>query len=70
MRRLIFDLALDPSDGAGVSWLYRHAEVLEKSLDADGKLAMTVRVEPAKAGLVRAKFGDALRPAHRVARAS
>ena len=69
-RRLVFDLVLDPADGAGVSWLYRHAEVLEKSLDADGKLAMTVRVDPTKVGAVEAKFGDALRPTQRVARAS
>jgi GTP-binding protein HflX len=70
LRRLIFDLSLDPADGAAVSWLYRHAEVLQKSLDADGRLAMTVRVDPTKAGAVEAKFGDALRPAQRVARAS
>ena len=70
LRRLIFDLSLDPADVAAVSWLYRHAEVLQKSLDADGRLAMTVRVDPTKAGAVEAKFGDALRPAQRVARAS
>jgi GTPase len=55
--RVILHLALDPSDGAGLSWLYRHAEVLEKSLGADGNLAVTVRVDPAKAGRLRAKFG-------------
>ena len=52
----MLDLVLDPADGAGVSWLYRHTEVLEKALDEDGKLAMTVRVDPDKAGVVRAKF--------------
>jgi hypothetical protein len=36
--------------------------VMEKSLGDDGKLAMTVRVDPSKAGVVRAKF-TAL-PAH------
>jgi hypothetical protein len=36
--------------------------VMEKSLGDDGKLAMTVRVDPDKAGVVRAKF-SAL-PAH------
>jgi GTP-binding protein HflX len=69
-RRLVFELALDPADGAGVSWLYRHTEVLAKALDAQGQLAMTVRVDPAKAGAVEAKFGDALRPARPAAQAS
>jgi GTP-binding protein HflX len=60
-RRIVLDLTLDPADGAGVSWLHRHAEVMAKQLDPDGRLAMTVRVDPAKAGAVRAKFGDAIR---------
>jgi GTP-binding protein HflX len=61
-RRVVLDLVLDPADGAGVSWLHRNTEVMEKSLGDDGKLAMTVRVDPSKAGVVRAKF-TAL-PAH------
>ena len=55
-RRVVLDLVLDPADGAGVSWLHRHTEVMEKALGDDGKLAMTVRVDPDKAGVVRAKF--------------
>ena len=51
--RRVLDLALDPADGAGLSWLYRHAEVLAKSLRDDGLLAVTVRADPAKAELVR-----------------
>lgn len=58
-RRVVLDLILDPADGAGVSWLHRHTEVMEKSLSDDGKLAMTVRVDPGKAGAVKTKF-----PAH------
>jgi GTPase len=54
--RIVIELSLDPSDGAGVSWLHRHAEVMEKTLGEDGKLEMIVRVDPAKAGAVRAKF--------------
>jgi GTP-binding protein HflX len=57
--RVMLDLALDPADGAGVSWLHRHTEVMEKSMGEDGKLAVTVRVDPAKAGAVRAKFSTA-----------
>ena len=55
-RRVVLDLVLDPADGAGVSWLHRHTEVMEKSLSDDGKLAMTVRVAPDKASTVKTKF--------------
>jgi GTP-binding protein HflX len=54
--RLTLDLALDPADGAGVSWLHRHTEVLEKAMREDGLLAVTVRADPAMAERVRAKF--------------
>jgi len=56
--RPVMDLTLDPSDGAGASWLHRHTEVLTKAMDADGHLAMTVRVDPAKLDQVRKKFID------------
>jgi len=55
-RRIVLDLVVDPADGAAVSWLHRHTEVMEKAMDDDGKLAMTVRVDPSQAGKVRAKF--------------
>ena len=43
-------------DGAGASWHYRPAEVLAKTMDADGKLKITIRAEPAVIQRVRAKF--------------
>jgi GTPase len=55
-RRIVLDLVLDPADGAGVSWLHRHAEVMEKTLRDDGRLAMTVRADPANAERIRGKF--------------
>ncbi len=57
-HRVVFDLLLDPADGAGVSWLYRHGEVIAKSMRPDGHLALTVRVDAAKAGLVQSRFGS------------
>jgi GTP-binding protein HflX len=54
--REVIEIRLDPADGAGVSWLYRHTEVLNKALDDDGRIAMTVRAEPDKAARLRAKF--------------
>jgi GTPase len=54
--RVVLDLDLDSTDGAGISWLHRNAEVLRKQFSPDGRLAVTVRVDPANAGAVRAKF--------------
>jgi GTP-binding protein HflX len=55
-RRVVLQFDIDPADGAGISWLHRNAEVLSKTYRADGRLAVTVRVDPANAGAVRAKF--------------
>jgi GTPase len=57
--RVVLDLNLDSSDGAGISWLHRNAEVLSKRFSPEGRLAVTVRVDPVNAGAVRAKFGTA-----------
>jgi GTP-binding protein HflX len=56
LRRVVLDLVLDPADGAGMSWLHRHTEVMEKSLGENGKMAMTVRVDPTRTEAVKAKF--------------
>jgi GTPase len=61
-RRIILDLVIDPADGAGVSWLHRHTEVMRKAMRGDGALAMTVRADPANAEKARAKFGGAQLP--------
>ncbi|MEX0841412.1 MAG: GTPase HflX, partial [Xanthobacteraceae bacterium] len=54
--RISLDLLLDPADGAGMSWLHRHTEVLSKAMNDEGQLAVTVRAEPATIERVRAKF--------------
>ena len=56
-RRITLDLVLDVADGAGLSWLHRHTEVMEKTLRDDGNMALTVRADPANAEKVRARFG-------------
>ena len=58
-RRETIALSLDPSDGAGLSWLYRNAEVLARDMADDGRLAVTVRADPDKAAQVKARFGVA-----------
>jgi GTP-binding protein HflX len=57
--RLVIDLVLEGSDGAGLSWLHRNTEVIAKSVDEDGRVSVTVRADPAKAGQVRARFAPA-----------
>jgi GTPase len=54
--RTMLDLLLDPADGAGVSWLHRNTEVMAKSMRPDGQYAVTVRVDPSKAEIVRRKY--------------
>jgi hypothetical protein len=39
-----------------VSWLHRNTEVLGKTVADDGQVAMTVRVHPANAELLQARF--------------
>ena len=55
--RQTLELSLDPADGAGLSWLYRHSEVLSRDMGDDGRLAVTVRADADKAARMRAKFG-------------
>jgi GTP-binding protein HflX len=55
--RVLIELELDPADGAGVSWLYRHTEVIRKATDENsGVVAMTVRAAPDQADRVRTRF--------------
>jgi GTP-binding protein HflX len=55
-KRQTLELLIDPADGAGLSWLYRHSEVLSKGMRDDGRLAVTVRADADKAAQVKAKF--------------
>jgi len=55
-RRVTLDLELDAADGAGLSWLYRHTEVMRKTAREDGRLAVMVRADPDNAEKARAKF--------------
>jgi GTP-binding protein HflX len=58
--RVLIELDLDGTDGAGVSWLHRHTEVMSKTADENGRIAMTVRVTPDKAEAVRARFASSV----------
>jgi GTP-binding protein HflX len=63
-RRVMLDFVLDAADGAGLSWLHRHTEVMSKALRDDGALAITVRADPANAEKARARFGRSHMPSH------
>jgi GTP-binding protein HflX len=54
--RQTLEVSIDPADGAGLSWLYRHSEVLVKDMRDDGRLWLTVRADADNAARVRAKF--------------
>jgi GTP-binding protein HflX len=54
-RRTTLDLSIDAADGAGISWLHRNAEVLNKELH-DGRFTMTVRVDETKRDIVVNRF--------------
>jgi GTPase len=61
--RASYEVTIDGADGAGMSWLYRNAEVLGKAVAEDGRVTMTVRVHPANAQLLLAKFQGRVRAA-------
>jgi GTPase len=54
-RRMTLVLSIDASDGAGISWLHRNSEVLDKKLN-DGRFDMTVRVDETKRDIVVNRF--------------
>ncbi len=54
--RITLDLTIDASDGSGISWLHRNAEVLDKHLE-DDCYAMTVRVDETKRDITIERFG-------------
>jgi GTPase len=53
--RTTLDLTIDAADGAGISWLHRNAEVLNKELH-DGRFDMTVRVDETKRDIVVSRY--------------
>ncbi|HSI39203.1 MAG TPA: GTPase HflX [Xanthobacteraceae bacterium] len=55
--RVTLALELDPADGEGLGWLYRHAEVLERRNGEGGRLHVVVRVLPDRADGIERRFG-------------
>lgn len=56
-KRETLTVTVPASDGAGLAWLHRNADVLTKAANADGSSSVTVRADRAKADVARRRFG-------------
>ncbi|MBE0703195.1 MAG: GTPase HflX, partial [Afipia sp.] len=54
--RITLDLRVDATDGAGISWIHRNSEVLDKHLN-ENHFDMVIRVDETKRDLAIARFG-------------
>jgi len=65
----VYRLRLDPADGAGLAWAYKHGRVVSRRDRADGPL-LTVAIDPADIERFLARFGDSIRVESAIRRAS
>ncbi|MFL5238812.1 MAG: GTPase HflX [Rhizomicrobium sp.] len=65
----VYRLRLDPADGAGLAWAYKHGRVAGRRDRADG-LWLTVAIDPADIDRFLARFGDNIRVKPAIRRAS
>jgi len=61
------DLSLDASDGAGLAWAYRHAEVVKRR-DRAGRIALSLRISPQNAARFQDRFPGKMKPSQRSAK--
>ena len=59
----IYNVTLDGSDGKGLAWLHRRAEVITRKTLKDGRMKLEVRMDANLAGQASAMFGKAMRKA-------
>jgi GTP-binding protein HflX len=59
--RPIYALTLETGDGKSLAWLHANGEILAREDDAEGKLALTVRLPPEREGAFTARFPGAER---------
>ncbi|WP_460451352.1 GTPase HflX [Alsobacter sp. SYSU BS001988] len=60
-ERPVFHISVDPSDGAGLHWLYQEAEVLDRREDASGATLIAARIAPEKEPRLTRRFPGARR---------
>jgi GTP-binding protein HflX len=58
-------LTLDASDGEGLAFVYRHAEVVERRQRA-GKIALSLKVRPQEMGRLEKHFPGKMKSKQRV----
>ncbi|HTV32115.1 MAG TPA: GTPase HflX [Methylocella sp.] len=58
--RSIFTIVLDPADGAGLNWLYENSEILTKTMGADGRISVQVRLMPERVEFFHRRFKAAV----------
>jgi GTP-binding protein HflX len=59
----VYEVFVDPADGAGWAWLHERGEVLDGKLYADGRTRFRVRLSGDRAGQAAARFGRMMRRA-------
>ena len=57
--RIVLDIDVPYSDGAGLAWLHETCDVLSRVADDEGHVHVRVRVPPERADQVRRRFGVA-----------
>jgi GTP-binding protein HflX len=57
-RRVTLALRVSASDGEGMAWLHRNADVLSKRLASDDSMLVTIRADLAKAARARQRFEE------------
>ncbi len=58
---VVYEVFLDPGDGAGQAWLHERGEVLDRKLYQDGRTCIKVRLTADRAGQAQARFGRAMK---------
>jgi GTPase len=55
-RRMTLELRVAAADGAGMAWLHRNVDVLEKTVEEDGSTVVRIRADRSKAETALRKF--------------
>ena len=59
-------LSLDANDGAGLAWVYRHAEVMERHQRA-GNIVLKLKIHPQEMARIESRFPGKIKPYQKVA---
>ncbi|WP_029416314.1 GTPase HflX [Brevundimonas bacteroides] len=51
------EVTLDPSQGEALAWLYEHGRVIGRDTDGEGRMRLTVRLDPQAMGRFEQRFG-------------